>query len=68
MTVLASGSRGAGIGYIVILLLIVATVVLIRSMSKRLGNVKRNAANWPVDDPRPTDVARDDEPPVSPSA
>ena len=50
MTVLASGSRGGGLGFLVILLLILATVVLIRSMSKRIANVKRNAEHWPTPD------------------
>ena len=62
MTVLASGSRGAGIGYVVILLLILATVVLIRSMSTRIGNVKRNAPNWPVDEDTTPDNQREEPP------
>jgi hypothetical protein len=45
--VLASGSSGGAMGFLVILLLILATVFLIRSMSKRLANVRRNADNWP---------------------
>ena len=40
-----------------------ATVVLIRSMTKRIGNVRRNAPNWPTQD-GPTDegVPNPDDP------
>lgn len=48
--VLASGHNAGALGFLVIVLLIVATVLLIRSLSTRLGNVRRNAEHWPEDD------------------
>jgi hypothetical protein len=60
MTVLAADAGAGPIGFAVILALVLATVFLIRSMSKRIGNVKRNAEHWPEDGR--------DEPPTSPGA
>ena len=49
MTLLAADAGAGGIGFVVIMALVLATVFLIRSMTKRIGNVRRNAANWPQD-------------------
>jgi len=51
--VLADGMSAGTIGFLVVVGLAVATVLLIRSLSTRLGNVRRNADNWPSDDEDP---------------
>lgn len=47
---LAAEVSAGTIGFLVVLGLAAATVLLIRSMSTRLGNVRRNAEHWPSDD------------------
>ena len=48
--VLADGVSAGTLGFLVVLGLGIATVLLIRSLSTRLGNVRRNAEHWPADD------------------
>lgn len=49
-TLLAAEVSAGTVGFLVVLALGVVTVLLIRSMSTRLGNVRRNAEHWPDDE------------------
>lgn len=63
MTVALSSAAAGSVGFLVVVLLGLATWLLLRSLNTRLRNVRANASHWPGDDPPATTHQPSDPPP-----